>query len=93
MQIYFFANLREIIGAKTIELSIENETTLRQVLIEIFQLYPGLEDELLDDHGQVRRHVNINHNGRNLSLNEEGLEIRLGANDRLMIFPSIGGGN
>jgi sulfur carrier protein ThiS len=65
--------------------------TLADVIASLDAKHPGLQGDLLDDDGSLRRHVNI-------FVNEEILEDRVrlsdavGAQDRVFIMQALSGG-
>ena len=92
MQVDFYATLRQIVGAKSIEIPLNNEPTVKLLIQEIIKRYPALQEKLLDDDGQIQGHVHININGRNATFLEQGMDTVLSMHDRVSIFPAIGGG-
>ncbi len=72
------------------EVSIPGQT-VQEVISEIGQQYPGLQEKLLDEHGQPRMFVNIYLNDEDIRyLNN--LETTLKDGDQLYIIPAIAGG-
>ena len=65
--------------------------TVREVVDDLERQCPGLKARLLDEHGAVRRYLN-------LFLNDEdvrflgGLDAKVAATDRVTIIPAIAGG-
>jgi molybdopterin synthase sulfur carrier subunit len=90
MQVNFYATFRQVVGKKTVEISLEEGTSLRQLFEGIVRDYPGLRRELLDDQGEILGHVHVFINGRALALLESGLDTRLQTEDVVSIFPPIG---
>jgi len=92
MEINFFAGLRQIVGQKTVEISLPEVTTARQLVDEVVRSYPAMERELLDEHGNLYGHVHLVVNGRDIRYLEEGMQRAISAEDRISLFPAIGGG-
>ena len=86
MNVNFYATLRQIVGAKTVEIPIEEQATLQQLVDEIITRYPALSHELLDGH------VHVIINGRDSRFLEDGLSIALEPDDTISVFPAVGGG-
>ena len=84
----FFANLRESVGKKELEIEAENIKNLLEVLIEDNE---GLEEILFNDEGELQENLTIMVNGRP-SNNMEGLDTELNDGDTVAIFPPVGGG-
>jgi molybdopterin synthase sulfur carrier subunit len=92
MEVNFFAGLRQIVGQKTVDISIPEGSTARQLVDEIVRIYPALERELFDDQGNLYGHVHVVINGRDIRYLEGSLEKVISAQDRVSLFPAIGGG-
>ena len=88
----FYATLRPIVGGKKVELPFDGRVSVRQVLDYLVQRYPPLRDELLDEHGNLYRHVHIFVNGRDTPYLEQGVDTLLNANDVIDVFPAVAGG-
>lgn len=59
---------------------------------QLIGLYPSLKPHLYNDEGQLRPFVNLFLNQENIK-DLQGLDTRLSEADRLMLIPSIAGGN
>jgi molybdopterin synthase sulfur carrier subunit len=92
MEVNFFAGLRHIVGQKTVDISIPEGTTARQLVDVVVQKYPALERELLDEHSNLYGHVHVVINGRDIRYLDVGLDRVISPEDRVSIFPAIGGG-
>lgn len=92
MKINFFATLRQITGQKTVELPLPPDITVRQLVEEVVTHYPSMRPELLDEQGNLHRHVHVFVNGRDAPFLREGLETILKPTDTINIFPAVGGG-
>lgn len=85
--IKFYAGLRKTTGTK--ETSLE-AGSLRDVLEKLVAIYPALREQVWDG-SEVRPHVVITLNGHPLD-SAQGLELPVGAEDHIAIFPPIAGG-
>jgi len=92
MKINFFAGLRQIVGQKTVEISLPEGGTATQLVDEVVRIYPALERELLDEHGNLHGHVHVVINGRDIHYLEGSMERVISAEDKVSLFPAIGGG-
>ena len=92
MQVHFFATLREIVGQKTVEISIDEGSTVRQLVEEIVRRYPALKREIIDEQGDLYGHVHVIINGRDFNFLDQGIEAVITSDDRVSVFPAIGGG-
>lgn len=92
MKVDFYATFRKVVGTKTVEFPLPEESTLRQLIVEIVHRYPPLLQELLDNEGELNRHVQIFVNGRNTPFLEHGLDTILSPEDTVSLFPAVAGG-
>lgn len=92
MRVNFYATLRQIVGNKSIELSLNPGASVKQLLSEVFNRYPEMEKELLDEQGNMYGHVHIFINGRDVQFLSNSLDSEISNNDRIDIFPAVGGG-
>jgi molybdopterin synthase sulfur carrier subunit len=92
MIVNFFATLRLIVGAKSIEIALDRDETVEQVLNAIVHRFPELGKELFDEDGRLYRHVHVFVNGRDAAFLENGLCHILSDQDIVSLFPAIGGG-
>jgi molybdopterin synthase sulfur carrier subunit len=92
MQVHFFATLRQIVGQKTVEISIDDGSTVRQLVEEIVSCHPALKREIIDEQGDLYGHVHVIINGRDFNFLDQGIETVITSDDRVSVFPAIGGG-
>ena len=66
-------------------------TSVREALAELWKLYPGLRDRVVNEQGQLRQHVNVFLDSENIR-RKETLETRVTDGSELTILPSVSGG-
>lgn len=92
MKIRFYATLRPVVGGGAIELAPDRTRTVATLLVELFDRFPELRARLLDADGALSQHVHVFVNGRDAPYLADGFETVLTSEDRLDIFPAVGGG-
>jgi molybdopterin synthase sulfur carrier subunit len=92
MQVNFYATLRQIVGMKTVEFQWEEGITAGILLERVFERFPWLRGQLLDENGKLFGHVHFIINGRDIRFLEQQLETVLNAEDVISVFPAVGGG-
>ena len=75
----------------TIEEGMIAGQTIKEVLSNLEQKYPGIDEYLRDEQGQVRQHVNIFVKGE-LIEDELTLMDVVGEEDEVLIFQALSGG-
>ncbi len=65
--------------------------TVRDALDELWRLYPGLRDRLVDEQGEVRQHVNI-FVGDDAIRFADGLATPVPTGAEILIVPAVSGG-
>ena len=90
IKVKLFADLREIVGKKEINASAKN---VGELLYYLGEKYDKLGEKLFKSNGMEEKckFLNILVNGRNIEL-LEGLQTKLSEEDKIAIFPPIGGG-
>jgi sulfur-carrier protein len=80
-------------GRDVIELALARDMRMSaaEVIEAVAREHPGLRDRVLDEQGQLRRHVNIFIDGENARF-MGGLAAQVGADSELWIHPSLSGG-
>jgi molybdopterin synthase sulfur carrier subunit len=79
-------------GCELIELQPPlGQTTVADVLAAVAQEFPGLRDRVLNEQGELRRHVNIFIDGEN-ARSLGGLSAPVRADSELWIHPALSGG-
>jgi len=85
------AGLREFTaGRSTVEIE-HPSATLADALADLWMLYPGVRDRVVNEQGQVREHINIfigDENVRYLG----GLASPVSTGSKISIVPAVSGG-
>lgn len=92
MKVNFFATLRAKVGQKTVEVALPPEATARDLLEAVVAAYPVLRAELLDANNAFQSHMKFFINGREVVYLPQQFNTRLQVEDRVDIFPPVGGG-
>jgi molybdopterin synthase sulfur carrier subunit len=87
MKVSFYATLRQVIGAKTVEFDLPEGITVQQLLDEMICSYPVLKHELLNEAGELYQHVHIFVNGRDAAFLDRGMESELSKEDTIGVSP------
>ena len=66
--------------------------TVRQLVLRLVEQIPGLKAELLDEDLNFHGHMKLFVNGREVVYLPEQFETRLQAEDKIDVFPPVGGG-
>ena len=66
-------------------------TTVAQIVESLESAYPGMQERLIDDNGDLRHFVNIYLNGEDIRY-IDGLKSSVSDNDELSIVPAVAGG-
>ncbi len=86
--VVFTPNLERHLSCPTAEVA---AGSVRHVLREVFAKNPRLRGYLLDDQGELRKHVVAFVDGRQLS-SKDGLETTLGSDSELYVMQALSGG-
>ena len=66
--------------------------TVKAALTELFNRYPDIKPQIMDDTGNLRNFVNLYHNKVDIR-QQEGLDTKLQAGSEVRIVPAIAGGS
>ncbi len=86
-----FADFREIIGARELELTLPEGETVGGLLKDLCNAYPRLQEKLFDASGKIKPYILILKNGRNIDSAHQ-LDTILAADDVISLFPPVAGG-
>jgi len=92
MIVKFYATLRRVVGGSSAQFDLPEGATVRQLIAEMVRCYPALRHEMLDEQGELYRHVHIFVNSRDANHLEQGLDTPLSEKDVVGVFPAVGGG-
>ncbi len=88
MKINFYANLRDIVGQKTVlVVNLPPGATVQQLLEAAIEEYPALRPELLDENGKFHQQIKMYLNGREVPNTKNPAETPLQVDDTLDILP------
>lgn len=87
-----FANLAETAGGKKVEVDLEAGATVGDALDALFEAHPGLREEVLDEDGEIRDHIQVLLDGDDPFVDGDGYETPVEEGDELALFPPVSGG-
>ena len=90
MEVRVYATLRQIVGARRVEVDCPGPT-VQQAMEALISRYPALSDRLLTDAGEVRPFVAVMLDGRDIR-HLNGLQTPVSCQSGLDIFPPVAGG-
>jgi len=92
MKVQLFATYRDIAKTKVIDIPINNQSpTIYNLLNELIEIVPSFDEELFDQARQLKPHVHVFVNGRNI-IHLQGLETSFNLTDEIALIPPVGGG-
>ena len=92
MDVRFHATLRQYVGGRHVVVPWSEGMTVWGFIRHVIKAYPGLDGQLLDADGALFRHVHVMINGRDAPYLAQGLDTLLRDQDRIDVFPPVGGG-
>jgi MoaD family protein len=92
MKVNFYATLRQVTGARSATFDLPAGATVWQLLAAVVARYPEMGPQLLDDQGRLLGHVHLFVNGRDIPTLDDPNNALLSKDDKIDLFPSIGGG-
>lgn len=92
MNVNFYATLRQIVGQKTVKITVNLGTTAIQLVRKLVSIYPLMSNELLDENENFLPHMKYFINGRQSEYLPEKLDTVIQQDDKIDIFPPVGGG-
>jgi molybdopterin synthase sulfur carrier subunit len=87
-----FATLAEAAGDTEVVVDVDPGATVGDAFDALLAAHPALEDEVLDEDGDLSDHVRLLHEGRDPFAEAEGFETTVEAGDELALFPPVSGG-
>jgi molybdopterin synthase sulfur carrier subunit len=88
----FYATLRLVVGKKSVDVSLPEGATVRDLLDAVVRRFPPLADKLLNEAGRLSGQVNVFIDGRGAPYLDHGLDTVLRADQKVDIFPAVAGG-
>ena len=92
MDVHFYATLRAIIGKKTVTVEMPPNTTALELIELVSKKHPALRAELLDAQNRFQQHMKMFINGREAVYMEDKFDTIINPNDKIDVFPPVGGG-
>jgi molybdopterin synthase sulfur carrier subunit len=92
MRVSFYATLRKVVGQKTVDIELPEDPRLQDLLDEVLASYPALRNDLLDEAGELSRHVHLFVDGRSSKYLSEGMGTPIDASQTIEFFPAVAGG-
>jgi len=86
-----FADLAEAAGESEPDVEPVDAETVGEALDALLDSYPPLAARVLDEDGELRNHINLLRNGRDVR-EAEGLDTPVDDDDELALFPPVSGG-
>ena len=91
-EVRFYATLRRIVGARSVEIPVPPRPTVQSILDAVVARFPKLGAEILGEGGALSRHVHIFVNGRGVTYLPDGLATRVEPTTIVEFFPAVAGG-
>lgn len=89
--IKLFATLRDLTGAKQIEVPFHDGQTVRELIQTVRDVSPALADKMLDERGELTGLVHVLLDGRNIEW-LDGLDTTIQESNTLVFLPPAAGG-
>lgn len=91
MKVRFYATLRALVGAKTIEVDVAPGSTVRDLAETLVGRFPDLHEHVFDETGAIGRTVHFMIDGRNARW-LDGEDTVIEAHHEVDVFPPVAGG-
>ncbi len=91
MEVRLFATLRQIAGKRSLQIPVEPGQTVGDALRALVERLPKLEEAIWNPDGSLAGHVAVVLNGRDVR-HLAGVDTPVCDEDRLDVFPPVGGG-
>jgi molybdopterin synthase sulfur carrier subunit len=92
IEVRFYATLRDIVGKKTIDVEIDLPASARDLVEAVVTDFPAMRSVLLDSNGEFLSYMKFFINGRDAIYLEDKMNTLVQSDDKLDIFPPVGGG-
>lgn len=91
MRVTFYATLRPIVGARSVEIELALGATVQTLIEALAERWPALREHLFSEEGGLSRRVNVFVAGRNVRW-LEGAATLLDGIEEVDFFPPVAGG-
>jgi molybdopterin synthase sulfur carrier subunit len=92
VKVSFYATLRSVVGAKTLDFAVPEGSTVRELVDAIVAQHPDLGPMFRNEAGTPTRGLHVFVNGRGAGYLAKGLETPLSADDAVDVLPAVAGG-
>ena len=89
--VYLTGHLKSYTGGETETRLDDKLTSVGSVLDSLWRRYPALRDRILTEQGEIRQHVNIFYDGRDVK-KLHGLSTAITRTEEIHIFNAVSGG-
>lgn len=92
MEWRLFANLAEAADTRHVTVDAGSGDTFEDAFDQLLEAHPELEDEVLDEDGEIRDHIRVLRNDHDPFVKDDGYDTVLEEGDDLALFPPVSGG-
>jgi sulfur-carrier protein len=92
MRITVYATLRGVIGSRTLDITVREPVTVREMIDVLVTSYPALRPHLLNERSELLPYVHVFVDGRDAPYLEDGVATLVRADAAVDIFPAVAGG-
>jgi MoaD family protein len=92
VKVKVYATLRTLVGDKAVDIPMREGATLQELVAAMIERFPALGPMLLNDEGELARHIHFCVNGRSARFLDDGPATPLTSDDQVDIFPAVAGG-
>ena len=92
MEWRLFANLAEAAETRHVTVEAGPGDTFGDAFDQLLETHPALEEEVLDEDGEIRDHIRVLRNEHDPFVRDEGVDTVLEEGDELALFPPVSGG-
>ncbi len=93
VKVHTILNLKKILGRGDIDLTVNDGSTVKDVIMTMVETYgKPLASELFDSENSLFPYIRLMVNGRDIAFLEKKMETALQEGDEILILPPVGGG-
>jgi molybdopterin converting factor small subunit len=74
-------------GEKSLDIDVEEPTSVRELIDRMIQSHPELGNKLLDENDQLYANIHVYVNGRDTLYSKQGAGTQIDVHDKVDIFP------